>query len=71
MPIKFFHRSGKPVTEAAVRRAQMNWVKAKRTGKLGPMTVSIQPNVADSVERMSLTEFCRYSGAFTYKSTRR
>jgi len=45
-------------------------VEAKRTGKLGELTVSIQPTVADAYEQMSVEEYATFTGSFTYRRTR-
>jgi len=64
---QFHDRRGRRVSERTVRRARDDYALAKRTGKLGPLACSIQPEVAESLERMSLFQFCCWSGSFTWK----
>ena len=53
----------------AVREAQAFYTLAKRTGQMGKLTCSIQPSVADSIEKLTLIEFANYTGMFTYRRT--
>lgn len=70
--IKWFKRSGQPVSESAVLRAKNAYITAKLTGRMGEnMTCSIQPAVAESIKRMSLTQFVNWSGQFTYRIERK
>jgi len=66
--IRWFKRSGQRVSKAAVRKAKASFAEAKRTGRMGSdMTCSIQPAVADRIDRMTLIEFANWSGTFTYR----
>ena len=67
---RWFRRSGKRTTEAAVLAARDAYAAAKRTGKMGPLPCSIQPAMADSVARMTAPEFASWSGMFTWKDDR-
>lgn len=65
---RWFKRSGQRVTEAKVRKAKASFAEAKRTGRMGTcMTCSVQPAVADCIDRMTLREFANWSGQFTYR----
>jgi hypothetical protein len=68
---RFFHRSGKPASRREVTRARQNAAEAKRTGRCGPLACSIQPTVADRIDRMTDEEFATWSGQFTYRSGNR
>jgi len=70
MSTRWYKRSGMKVSEAAVRKSQMNYVKGKRTGNLGGLRCSINPDVADRVEAMSLKEFASWSGQFVWRDYR-
>jgi len=66
--IRWFKRSGQRVSEAYVARAKASFAEAKRTGRMGTyMTCSIQPVIADRIDRMTLVEFVNWSGQFTYR----
>lgn len=64
----FLRRSGSRVSREFVRRQKLAYVEAKRTtGNLGGIPVSIQPTVADSIERMREEDFADWSGAYVFK----
>lgn len=63
----FYFRSGERTSRAHVRRNRLEYAKAKRSGKLGDLTVSIQPGVADSYEAMTDEQYCTHTGAYTYR----
>lgn len=65
--IVYYKRDGRRVPRAAVEAAKANYVQAKRTGDMGGLRCSIQPAMADAVEQMSLTDYCSWSGQFTYR----
>jgi hypothetical protein len=71
MATRFFHRSGKPASRREVERARRNAAESKRTGRCGPLACSVQPTVADRIDRMTAEEFCRWSGTYTYRNTGR
>jgi hypothetical protein len=64
---RWFLRSGKRISAAAVKRAQQRYAEAKRTGHLGPLPCSVRPNVADAIEKMSLKQFASWSGMFVWR----
>lgn len=64
----FYKRSGERVSRAHVRRSQMQFVHAKgTTGKLGELNVSIQPTLAEAIERMREEDYADWSGSYTWK----
>lgn len=67
MKTVFFKRSGERISRATVRKNKLAYAQAKRTGKFGELTVSIQPTVAASIERMREEDFADWSGAYTFK----
>jgi hypothetical protein len=71
MTTRFFHRSGKPASRREVERARHNAAEAKRTGRCGPLACSVQPTVADRIDRMTAEEFACWSGQFTDRRTDR
>jgi hypothetical protein len=68
--VTFYYRNGEQATIREVLAAQRNYVVAKRTGRMGNLPCSVQPEVADSIERMTPTEFARWSGLFTYRTNK-
>jgi hypothetical protein len=66
----WYKRSGERVSKQHVREAQARAVHAKRFGHpTSPHAVpgmSAQPLIADSIERMTLSEFAAYSGLFNF-----
>ncbi len=68
MPVIFYKRSGERVSRATVRRNMDAYVEAKRTsGRLGELPMSIQPRMADAIEKMREEDFADWSGAYTFK----
>jgi hypothetical protein len=67
MKVIFYKRSGERVSRKEVRKNRLAYAQAKRTGKLGELTVSIQPTVADSIEIMRDEDFADWSGSYTFK----
>lgn len=63
----FYRRSGERVSRKRVRQSRLAYALAKRTGKLGELTVSIQPTVAEAFEKMRDEDFADWSGAYTFK----
>jgi len=67
MKVLWYERSGKRVSEKRVRQSKDYAAEAKRTGKMGPLICSIQSNVANRIDQMTLIEFANWSGNFTCK----
>lgn len=67
MKIRFYKRCGLRVSEAKVLKARDNYAEGKRTGQMGLLKCSIQPEVADSVSKMTAREFASFSGQFSYR----
>lgn len=67
MRTTFYKRSGERVSRRTVRANRLAYANAKRIGKLGELTVSIQPTLADSIERMRDEDFADWSGGYTWK----
>ena len=65
--MKFYRRSGQRVSKEKVTKARAAYAEGKRTGKLGHLKCAVNHEEAARIEAMSLMEFCRWSGAFTYK----
>lgn len=63
----FYKRTGERVSRQTVRKNRLAFAAAKRTGKLGELTVSIQPTLADAIEKMRDEDFADWSGAYTFK----
>ena len=69
---QFYDRRGRRVSERTIQRARDSYALAKGiTGKLGPLSCSIQPEVADAIQRMSLFQFALWSGSFTWREIER
>jgi hypothetical protein len=68
---QFFKRSGKRVSRDIVAAAKADTVQMYRNGTFFGMRRDPQPAVATAIERMSLVEFCRWSGSFTYRVKKR
>lgn len=67
----FYLCSGKRVSVDRVTRSKAATAEMYRTGKGGPLPVRPHPAFADAIDRMSLTEFSRWSGHFTYRPAKR
>ncbi len=67
MARRWYLRSGLRTSEATVRQAQRHTEDAKRTGRLGNLSCSIQPDVARGIRDMTITEFAMWSGLFTWR----
>lgn len=65
----FYRRSGERIARAKVEKAKAAFVLAKRFGAKDPIPLSAQPAVADSIERLTLEQYCDWSGCFTFKKT--
>lgn len=65
--MKWFKRSGERVPRVEVEKAKAAYARGKRTGRLGGLKCSIQQEVADSIDKMTLIQFANYSGQFTYR----
>ena len=65
--VRWYLRSGKRIKEKRVRDCQRATATWRRTGRGGHFPCTPQPAVADSIEKMSLIEFARFSGHFTYR----
>jgi len=65
--MKWYKRTGQRVTVQMVERAKLNFVNAKRTGQMGPIKCTVNLDVANRVEQMTLVEFANMSGMFTYR----
>jgi len=55
--IQYYTRSGHEVAEEQVRRTKQEYIEGKRAGRLP----------ADRVNSMTLPQFCRWSGEYTYR----
>lgn len=64
---RWYKRSGIRVSEARVQKSKDAYALGKRTGSLGGLRCTIQPSVADSIDRMSLKAFASWSGQFIWK----
>jgi len=67
----WYKRSGQQTTRKAVQAAKDAYAAAKRTGDMGLLKCSIQPEIADAINRMSLEQFVNWGGQFTYKRVER
>jgi hypothetical protein len=67
MTTRFYKRSGERVSREWVHAKKKEYAFAKRVGLSTPFSMSAQPRVADSIDRMTDEEFCDWSGAFTYR----
>lgn len=67
----WYKRSGERVSAARVKEVHQHAIHAKRFGypksPYAPPGMSAQPNLADSLEKMSDKEWATYSGTFTWK----
>jgi hypothetical protein len=67
MITRWYKRSGIRVSTKRVQKSKDGYALGKRTGSLGGLKCSIQPAVADSVDRMTLKEFASWSGQYTWR----
>lgn len=65
--MKYYNRSGKRISKAAVESAKRNAAEARRTGKLGSIRCEINERLADRFDAMTLPEFINYTGICTYR----
>lgn len=64
----FYLRSGKRVPRKSVYKSRMAYVEGKRTGKFSNgLICSIQPTVADGIEKMRDEDFADWTGSYTWK----
>lgn len=63
----WYRRNGARVAKRLVSRSQTDYALSKRTGRMGPLRCSIQPTVAESIERMTLKEYASWTGYFTWR----
>ncbi len=66
--MKWFKRSGQRISKSVVQKAKDSYANAKRTGKMGTLSCSVQLALADAIDKMSLIEFVNWSGQFTYRN---
>ena len=66
--MKWYKRTGQQVSELTVKKARSNFAIAKRTGRMGNLRCTVNLDVADRVEQMTLVEFANMSGMFTYRN---
>ena len=67
----FYRRSGERISRATVRKAKERFALSYRTGigVAGKGSRQINPRLADRWAGMTEEEFCRESGAFTYRTS--
>ena len=65
--MRFFRRSGKQVSVKIVQAVKDATAEWRRTGRGGHFPCTPQPALADCIDRMTLTEFARWSGHYSYK----
>ena len=63
---RWYKRDGRRVSEATVASAKATHAAAKRTGRLGPLRCTVQPDIAARIDEMTLREWVNYTGQFTY-----
>lgn len=69
MTFLFYRRTGQRVS---VKKVAEQKGKAAYNYETGTWPIqSKQPRMAESIRKMSLTEFCRWNGMFSYKLKRR
>ena len=64
---RWYKRDGRRVSEATVASAKATHAAAKRTGRLGPLRCTVQPDIAARIDEMTLHEWANYTGQFTYR----
>jgi len=66
--MRWFRRNGRRVAESRVRASKDAYALGKRCGILDGLRCSVQENVADRIDRMTLPEFASWSGQFTWRN---
>jgi hypothetical protein len=63
----WYKRSGVRTTRKAVQSAKDQYALGKRLGAIGSLRCSVQPTVADCIDKMTLDQFATWTGQFTYR----
>lgn len=64
----FYKRSGEVISRKYVRESKTRFASRYRTGEgIAGNKITLNPRLAERIEKMTEEEYCREMGGFTYK----